>query len=137
MRGLGKVHSLSPSERSQIVERLRRVLKSKDEVVFAVVFGSFLTNPVFHDLDLGVYVKGSPDILDSAVYAEKLSVELTKRLSLPVDVVVLNHAPMWLRLRALKGKVVVDRDPMLRLALKLAAIDNNIAVFRERTHGLR
>ena len=111
MRGLGKVHSLSPSERSQIVERLRRVLKSKDEVVFAVVFGSFLTNPVFHDL--------------------------TKRLSLPVDVVVMNHAPMWLRLRALKGKVVVDRDPMLRLALKLAAIDNNIAVFREKTRGLR
>jgi len=37
----------------------------------------------------------------------------------------------------LKGKVVVDRDPMLRLALKLVAIDNNIAVFREKTRGLR
>jgi len=43
---------------------------------------------------------------------------------------VLNYAPMWLRLRALKGRVIVDKDPLLRLALKLAAIDNTIASWK-------
>ena len=132
MRGLGRAYRLSRDERGKVIDRLRGILSVRDEILFAVVFGSFLTAPAFHDLDLGVYVKTPQDILDSAVYAEKLSVELTKILGLPVDVAVLNHAPMWLRLRALKGEVVVDRDPMLRLALKLAAIDNNIAAFRER-----
>lgn len=130
-RGLGRAYRLSRDERNRLIERLQGVLKARDEVLFAVVFGSFLTAPAFHDLDLAVYLREPRDILDSAVYAERLSVELTKMLGLPVDVVVLNHAPMWLRLRALKGVVVVDRDPVLRLALKLAAIDNSLAVFRD------
>lgn len=131
-RGLGKAYRLSRNDRGRLIERLRAALTDRDEVLFALVFGSFLDAHVFHDLDLAVYVRGLQDVLDSAVYAEKLSAELTKILSLPVDVVVLNHAPMWLRLRALKGVVVVDRDPLLRLALKLAAMDNNLAALRGR-----
>ncbi|MEM4639012.1 MAG: hypothetical protein QW394_08710 [Thermofilaceae archaeon] len=75
-----------------------------------------------------VYLGGfRGDDIDAAVYAEKLSVELAEQAGVPVDVVVLNYAPMWLRLRALKGRVIVGKDPLLKLALKLAAIDNAIA----------
>ena len=80
---------------------------------------------------MGVYLGGfRGDDIDAAVYAEKLSVELAEQAGVPVDVVVLNYAPMWLRLRALKGRVIVDKDPLLRLALKLAAIDNAIASWK-------
>ena len=126
-RKLGRVYSLSTEEREVIIERLRRVLELRGDIAFAVVFGGFLEKPFFRDVDLGVYLKGfQGDIIDAAVYAEEASAELTREIGIPVDVVVLNYAPMWLRLRALKGKVIVDRDPMLRLALKLAAIDNHI-----------
>jgi len=130
---LGKTYSLPIEEREAIINRLCELLKSKSEVVFAVVFGGFLEKQLFRDLDLGVYIKNfRGDIIDAAVYAEKLSAELTREIGIPVDVVVLNYAPMWLRLRALKGKVIIDKDPILRLALKLAAIDNNIASFYKR-----
>ncbi|MEM2372682.1 MAG: hypothetical protein QW291_09210 [Thermofilaceae archaeon] len=41
---------------------------------------------------MGVYLGGfRGDDIDAAVYAEKLSVKLTKQAGVPVDVVVLNY----------------------------------------------
>jgi len=126
-----KARSMPMEEREAVIKLVSRALEERKEIVFAVVFGGFLERPVFRDLDVGVYLGGfRGDAIDAAVYAEGLSVELTKRAGVPVDVVVLNYAPMWLRLRALKGRVIVDKDPLLRLALKLAAIDNTIASWK-------
>lgn len=125
-----KSRSMPVGEREAIIGLLSTILEARGDVVFTVVFGGFLERPVFHDLDLGVYLRDfKGDAIDAAVYAENLSAELTKQVGVPVDVVMLNYAPMWLRLRALKGRVIVDKDPLLRLALKLAAIDNSIASF--------
>jgi len=127
---LSRIYSLPMEERNKIIERLRDALKPRNDLIFAVVFGSFLEKRFFHDVDLGLYLKDfDGDEIDAAVYAEKLSVELTRKIRIPVDVVVLNYAPMWLKLRALKGKTIIDKDPTLRLALKLATIDNYIISF--------
>ena len=124
---LGKVYSLPFKEREKVLQVLSKELESRREIVFAVVFGSFLTSKVFHDIDIGIYLYRPCDVLRDYEYAENLSRELEKKVNLPIDVVVLNHTPMWLKYRALKGKVIVDRDPILRLALKLAAIDNMLS----------
>lgn len=126
-----KARSLPVEEREAVIREISKALEAKEEVIFAVVFGGFLERPVFRDLDVGVYLRSyQGDAIDAAVYAERLSAELTKRTGIPVDVVVLNHAPMWLRFKALKGRVIVDKDPVLRLALWLAAMDNSIASWR-------
>ena len=124
---LGKTYTLSMEKRVIILKRLREVLEPRGRLVFVVIFGSFISKSFFRDIDLGVYLKEfHGDAVDAAVYAEELSAELTRRIGIPIDVVVLNYAPMWLKLRALKGKVIIDRDPIQRLALKLAAIDNHL-----------
>ena len=124
---LSRIYSLPMEERNKIIERLRDALKPRNDLIFAVVFGGFLERPFFRDVDLGIYLKDfNGDEIDAAVYAEKLSAELTKKIRIPVDVVVLNYTPMWIKLRALKGKTIIDKDPTLRLALKLATIDNHL-----------
>ncbi|MBO3804205.1 MAG: nucleotidyltransferase domain-containing protein [Candidatus Brockarchaeota archaeon] len=101
-------------------------LGAREEVVFAVMFGSFLEGKGFHDIDVGIYVdrKAVKDEVDASAYADEVSGRLTKKAGVPVDIVVLNFAPMWLTRRALKGALLVDRDPILRAALRLASIDN-------------
>ncbi len=123
---LGKPHYLSKDERARVVQLLAKELESCAEVVFAVIFGGFLEERAFRDVDVGVYVdrKEVKDMVASSAYADELSGRLTKRAELPVDVVVLNYAPLWLVRRALKGVVILDRDPVLRMALWLASIDN-------------
>lgn len=37
---------------------------------------------------------------------------------------MLNHAPTWIKYGALEGMIIVDMNPVLRVSLKLAAIDN-------------
>ena len=56
---------------------------------------------------------------------------LSNRIGIPVDVVVINFAPMWLKKRILEGRVLIDRDPILRLSLKLAVMDNLVKRFHK------
>ena len=111
-------------ELANIVQRLVRALDRRREIAFALLFGSALHREKYRDIDLAVYLSGSVDPPMAAVYAELLSSSLSKKLGIKIDVVVLNTAPLWLVRKALNGKLLVDRDPVLRAALKLAATDN-------------
>jgi len=117
---------LSPGEKERLLSSLRELLGKRDEVLFAVVFGGFLEDRPFRDVDVGVYLaygRAAEDIVEAALYAEELGVELSEALGLPVDVVVLNHVPAKLLLRALRGRVLVDKDPIKRARLYLMALD--------------
>lgn len=78
----------------------------------------------FRDVGVGVYV--SSDETQSAQPCTLRSSQPTGEGSRcpGLNVAVLNHAPMWLRRRALKGIVIVDREPRSKTSLKLAAIDD-------------
>ena len=122
-----RTYELSEKEREEVLQALGELLSRRDEVVFAVVFGGFLEARPFRDLDLGLYlardVPAGRDIIEAALYAEELAAELSQALGLPMDVVVLNHAPPWLLYRALRGRVLLDRDPILRIRLYLMALE--------------
>ncbi len=120
---IGKAHY---AREDDVAKTLAEELETRDEVIFAVIFGSLLKGKGFHDIDVGLYVdkKVVGDIVESSAYAEEVSGKLTRKVEAPVDVVVLNYTPMWLVRRALKGIVLVDKDPILRAALWLASIDN-------------
>ena len=60
-----------------------------------------------------VYFDGSvKDILKAEL---SLAAELEEKLGLEVDVRALNDAPPAFRYRAIKGKLLIDRNPELRL----------------------
>lgn len=87
--------SMSQNDRQEIAEKIKKILFSEKEVIFAYVFGSFLDSPSFRDIDVGIYVD---NIAKENVFDKEL--EMAKKISeacgLPsdyIDVKILNFAP--------------------------------------------
>ncbi|MEM0455254.1 MAG: nucleotidyltransferase domain-containing protein [Nitrososphaerota archaeon] len=107
-------------DREQVLTKVRELLEADNDVVLAVVHGSFLSGGPFRDLDIAVYVRGGVDALDKKIELERALEEAT---GLPVDVSVLNEAPAWFVRRALSNcKVLVERYPVLE-RLYLMSVD--------------
>ncbi len=115
---------LTPREKEEILEALRRELEREDRVVLALVFGSILGSNLVRDVDVAVYLRDPGDPLEDYDYAEELSARLSRRISLPVDVVVLNHAPDYIFNQAvLQGVLIVEKNPLLYSSLRLLALE--------------
>ncbi len=97
-----------PEEKAGVVEKLKDVLIRRHEVLFAYLHGSFLRQR-FRDIDIAVYVR---KIKKRAVDFEiELEIELEKRVGYPVDVRVLNQAPLSFRFKVIKdGKLLCSRN---------------------------
>ena len=104
-----KAYQLGREGKEKLIERLRDFLRSRDEVVFAYVFGSFLEEETFHDIDIGIYLSEIPQE-ESTQYGLALSQTLSSNLRIPVDVRVLNFAPVSFLYHVIRGKLIVERD---------------------------
>lgn len=106
--------SMAPAEKERLVLELARELSSRPELVFVFLHGSFLVEGTFRDLDLAVYVRpGSGNDRGFRDYEAELAVDLTLKARIPVDVRVLNDAPVGFRYHALKGRLLLVRDENL------------------------
>lgn len=101
------LYRLDPQRRAEVMNRLAEDLAHDREVLFAYVYGSFLDSEAFHDVDVGVYVEN--DVPDRAL-ALRLAQRLSERVKLPVDVRVLNLAPVSFRYHVLTGKLLFAKD---------------------------
>ncbi|MCD6536720.1 MAG: DUF86 domain-containing protein [Thaumarchaeota archaeon] len=107
-----RYYRLSGAEKSEIVERVRELLAPIDKVVFAYLHGSFVEKEFFRDIDVAVWVS---DPENAFQYSVNLSVRLEVETGLPVDLQVLNEAPLPFKYRVLtKGKLLLSRDEKLR-----------------------
>jgi predicted nucleotidyltransferase len=122
-----KWFELGPEEREEVAKKLAEVLRREERVALAFLFGSFLEG-VFRDVDVAVYLSGEMDLLDAAAYAEELSSRLTTLVGLPVDVVMLNFAPTWLRRRDFSGRELVVKDELLYAALWANVLDEELGL---------
>jgi len=104
-----KVYQLSREGKEELFERLRDFLRSREEVTFAYVFGSFLQEEAFHDIDIGVYLSEIPQE-QSTQYGLALSQTLSSSLRIPVDARVLNFAPASFLYHVIRGKLILERD---------------------------
>ena len=91
--------------------RLREALEPRAEIIFAYLHGSFAEGLPFHDVDVAIYLDSVyamvTDIFD---YEMNLSVEMTRALRVPVDVHVLNGAPLGFQHSVLQGEALLVRD---------------------------
>lgn len=101
---------LSSAERECITQTLKERVIRCSEVRFALLHGSFISDGPFRDIDLAVYVNPAGHQVVRSEYEIDLSVELTQRVHIPVDVRVLNEASVAFRYHALKGLVLFVRD---------------------------
>jgi len=104
-----KIYHLTEEAREIMKLKLKRILENHREIEFAYLYGSFMENLPFHDLDLGVYVQ-NVDKNSSITYALNLAGELSTDLKIPVDVRVINFAPLTFIFNVLRGELLLNRN---------------------------
>jgi len=107
-----------------IEKRLREILAEhadREGIAAAYLFGSVArgTARPDSDVDVGIlYSEDPPRTLAGMGF--RLEGEIEKILGLPVQVVVLNHAPVDLSIRVLRdGKLLVDQDRPKRVRFEV------------------
>ncbi|MHB1418562.1 MAG: type VII toxin-antitoxin system MntA family adenylyltransferase antitoxin [Bacillota bacterium] len=116
-----------------ILRELKTVLAEDVTVIFAYLHGSFLGQGKFSDIDIAVFLK--VDDVDLLSHELKLEEKLDGRVPFPVDVRLLNRAPLSFRYTVLKdGLRLADKNENLRVDFETATISQyfDFLPFRRR-----
>ena len=108
--------------------KLGDFLKSRDEIIFAFIFGSQHSGKIhaLSDIDIGIYVKDHA--LSSQEYAYGYVPSLLGTLpqelqNKDIDIVILNDAPILLRHRCIYGgKVLFTKDSRFLTKFKVKTL---------------
>jgi len=105
---------LSAKEKEVLTERISDILKTKEYVLFAYIFGSFASEGSFKDIDIGIFVAGEK--FKSPLRLElDMEGEIESAIHTPVNIRIINNAPLSFIYNILKkGIVIVDNDKSLR-----------------------
>jgi len=102
------------SGKEEVIKKIEGFLKSRGEIVFAYLFGSFAEEEIFNDLDVGIYVDENSNLARGIFYEIELSNELEEIIRIPVDIIVLNKASHLMVHRASKGVLIKNEDDNVR-----------------------
>lgn len=95
----------------EIQKKLTRVLKGRPEILFAILYGSATEGRPFHDLDVALFVdRDAVPWSDELDFAFTLVDELEQVAPYPVDVRVINDAPLPFRYQVSRGTALVIHD---------------------------
>lgn len=104
--------SAAAAERTRIVETIRRHLERRREIQCAYLHGSFARGEPYHDIDVAVWVdRGGAGDDSVARDAVELGAELSEAVGQPVEIQILNRAPLAFRYQVLDGQPLFARDP--------------------------
>ena len=104
-----RLYQAEPAARERVKRTLTAALESEPDLEFAWLYGSFLSGAGFHDVDVGVHLNAAADVrfrrgLD-------LAVRLDRGIGFPVDVRVLNDAPVTFLFHVFReGRLLLDRN---------------------------
>ena len=119
-----KLFRVSEKLRENTISRIKEILESRDEILLAMVFGSFVEKEYARDVDIAVYLAYSVNEFKALEYSEKLSREIEKKIGLLIDVIVLNNVDEGILMRAiLKGRKLLVRDSILYHKLRMLALE--------------
>src|SRR5438552_6137585 len=99
--------SLCPEDRQRIAQRVRSLLASSEDIVFAYIYGSFAREESVRDLDVALYTTEDKDFL----FTVDVAAILKRETGFEVDVSVMNQAPVALQFAILRdGLLLFSRD---------------------------
>lgn len=104
-----RVSTVRKEDRLRVRDQMTAEVAAVPEVVFAYLYGSFVDSEVFRDVDIGVYLR-RPEPGQMTPRALALAQRLSTRVGLPVDVRILNGAPLSFLYHVLRGQLLVNRD---------------------------
>ena len=103
------VYSANDEERTHIVNRLAAAFVREPNIAFAYLYGSFVDADAFHDVDIGVYVsRHEPG--QEPLYVVDLIQRLAGLVPFPIDVRIINDAPVSFLYHVLKGRPIHIQD---------------------------
>ncbi|MFZ5776513.1 MAG: nucleotidyltransferase domain-containing protein [Thermodesulfobacteriota bacterium] len=105
-----RIFRFSGEAKERLVAVLVRLLAAEETVRFAYLYGSFLEDVPCRDIDIGVSLDG-PSLVDMALCAVELGARLSREVGCPVDIRVLNEAPVSFSFQVLRGRLIFLRDP--------------------------
>jgi predicted nucleotidyltransferase len=112
---------------TEVIEKLKRFFEGREEVQFAVLFGSLAkgTANTLSDVDVAVMI--APHFKDTSPYGYQatLTADLMGELRRnDVDVVILNKAPILLKYQILRyGRFIHIRDRQSRIQFQIDTIN--------------
>jgi len=109
------IYSKLPNNIEQTLPKVALYLQSRENVLFAYLFGSLAQKKPMplSDVDIAVYLSE-----DKKIFQNKMDI-LGKLIDIletdEVDLVLLNNAPLMLRMKVLQNKkIIADNNPFLR-----------------------
>jgi len=106
-------YSTTKQEKEEFVDALSSCMQQHGEIYAAYLFGSFITEELFADVDLGVLLRR--EIEDILEYEIELENKLEKLGRFRMDVRVLNKAPISFAQNVIRsGRLILDREPNIR-----------------------
>ncbi len=128
----GALFQCTAEGREKLLAVLRASLAAREDILFAYVYGSFAEGVPFHDIDVGVYLSGAcerEDMWADIELAQELELALrrariacrtgrdrdVKQRPIPVDVRILNEAPIAFSYHVLRGELLFSRDEETRV----------------------
>lgn len=110
-------YHLAMEDREKLLGQVEKYLANREEILFAYAHGSFIEDTFFRDMDIAVFLNS--DDASQVLYYYEIAIEdaLEKLLGarFPVDVRMLNSAPISFQYRAICGRLLLDRDPKTRI----------------------
>ncbi len=95
------------------LDKVVEYLKNRDEIVFAYLYGSSLEGEG-RDVDIGIYVNEKIPEDKELDFSLSLSAKIFMEYEVPVDIRVINHAPLGFLKNVLSGKLLFSKDERLR-----------------------
>ncbi|MEW6423251.1 MAG: nucleotidyltransferase domain-containing protein [Bacillota bacterium] len=105
---------LTNTEKKRIKEILKKELSRRKEIIFAYLHGAFPLPIPCGDVDIAIYLNETVPPEKYWEYEAELTMTLERLISMPVDVLTLNRAPVALRYHATRGKLLWSKNEPAR-----------------------
>jgi len=107
-------YTLTKSEKEKIIKEISSDLfQGHSEILTVYIFGSFISMQSFSDIDIGIVT--AMDLRQPLAFELELENRLEKTIKYPVDIRVLNQAPLSFSQNVFRtGRIIIDKDPNMR-----------------------
>ena len=114
-------------DKKEVMNKIGKIVSGFDYVSASYVFGSYVHNDDFNDIDVALLISREPDPYKRFKFEMMVARELERQIKprFEFDVKILNHSPIEFQYEVLKkGKAVFLRDRTENVEYESEAISN-------------
>ena len=125
---------ISANQKRKIQKMIVTMLQKENHILFAYLHGSFLQNE-FRDIDIGIYTEKNLSKKNKLSYELSFEEKLQHHIFYPVDVRILNNAPLSFCFSVIKNGIVLfsnDEDKRIDFETRIFSKYHDFDFYRER-----